>query len=165
MANVDAKNMEAWLDNKPDQGRDDEDTSEEEKEENGDEEVSLEEEFAKLLPLLMEHGEMVEEMTDVLDPDLLEDEEAEYPEEELALLEDAVMTLPEDLQAAMVEEAMDIPYEAAMMIASHLLEEEAITSPERVAGFLFHASKVLEMVGGEEGSEEEEELEEELEEV
>ncbi len=161
---VDAKNMDAWADNKPDQGRDEEEETSEEGEDENDEEVSLEEEFAKLLPLLMEHGEMVEEMTDVLDPDLLEDEEAEYPEEELALLEDAVMTLPEDLQAAMVEEAMDIPYEAAMMIAGHLLEEEAITSPERVAGFLFHASKVLDMVGGEENPDEEE-PEEELEEV
>ncbi len=153
MPPVDAKNMDAWLNDKPDQGREEEAAEEETEAEDGEEEVSLEEEFAKLLPLLTEHGEMVEEMIDVLDPDLLEDEEAEYPDEELALLSDTVMTLPDDLQEAMAEEAMEISYEAAMLLAERLFEEEVITSPERVAGFLFHASKVLVMGDGEEGEE------------
>lgn len=164
---VDAKNMEAWLDNKkPDQGRPSEEEPPPVEEDSRDEEeVTLDDEYPKLLPLLIEHGEMVEEVTDVLDPDLLEDEEAEFPEEELALLEDAVMTLPEELQEALAEEAMDIPWEAAIAVAERLVEEEAITSPERIAGLIFHSAKVMEPLGGDEEEEPPEEVAEEVEEV
>jgi hypothetical protein len=97
--------------------------------------------FGKLIPLLEEFAEEVEACCDEIDGDLLVDMEAEMPSDEEQILKSGLHTLDKKLVKAL-SEAFDggISPEEATELAEHLANEEIVSDPDRVAGWLYRIS-------------------------
>jgi hypothetical protein len=131
-----------------------------ESDEEAEAEVPVEEAFPTLYPLMEANGEALEEILSPLDPTLLSDPASNYAENEgeLNALSEILVSLPEDLQAALAMEA-PAEYETCLEMAQQLEENDHIVNADVVAGFLFHGGALaVALAGGDEEVVEEDEV-------
>jgi len=164
---MDPKKLHAFAGAGP-EPTDDESGGDGEHEEGGEEEEQAEGEdrFAKLLPLLEENAEDIEDVADEVDGDVLTDPSAELSPEDSTAIQESLDDMPKDLTDAMREAFKGgLSHDDALELANHLEEEDMVEDAERIGGWLFRAAAVLQGGGGsDEGSEEEDETEEDEEE-
>lgn len=145
---VDPNKMAAWAGGGGQGGKpgSEEEPDEAEMEAGSDEEEDHAEEEAKsdegaLIAALEEFHEEAEACCDELDADALGEED--LPPEEIQILQEGLADLPDGLEQAIRQNAQGIAREDAMRIAEHLYEEDLISDPDRLGGWLYHAGSHL----------------------
>ena len=99
--------------------------------------------FGALIPLLEASASDIEGMTDELDVDLLQDPEQEMDGENARLLHEGFESLPDELRSALEGSVGGMSMEDAIQLADHLHDEDMISDPQVVAGWLFRLGQVL----------------------
>jgi hypothetical protein len=103
--------------------------------------------YAPLVKLLEKNAQDVEEQTEVLDSDFLNDASMSPDDETKQELEESLEALPDDLCAAMKEHLASISHDNAMAIAEHLEEEGFVSDAEPIGGYLFHVGQIVGSMG------------------
>jgi len=93
--------------------------------------------FGKLIPLLEEHVEVVQEAADNLSPTAYDDLGEELSIEDGAVLQESFEMAHDNLQKELRASCADISLEDCQRLADHLLSEGLLEDSERVAGWLF----------------------------
>lgn len=93
--------------------------------------------FGKLIPLLEEHVEVVQEAADNLSPTAYDDLGEELSVEDGAVLQESFEMADDKLQKELRASCADIALEDCQRLADHLLSEGLLEDSERVAGWLF----------------------------
>ena len=101
------------------------------------------EKFAKLIPLLEEFAEDVQESSDEMDVDVLTDDSIELEPDDMAILQEGYGSLDRRLKKEMEACCGGMSMEDGMYLAEHLETEGLIDDKERVGGWLFRVGEML----------------------
>lgn len=100
------------------------------------------EKYVPLLQLLEEYQDDVEQCIDELDPETLLDVEADMAPEDQQIMKEGYESLDKRLKKELVK-AADMGTEECTLIADHLYNEDKISDPEKLEGWLCRIAALL----------------------